>query len=155
MTLLVEVSDGPALYLEHLLLDVNGTLTDRGELLPGVAERLTAIREHLRPRLLITDTDGTLPRSAAALGDLPVERVRNGTAKVEIVRRLGSDRCAAIGNGANDEAMLCEAALGIAVLGPKGTSTYAITASDLVCPSILTALDLLADPLALSATLSP
>jgi soluble P-type ATPase len=49
--------------------------------------------------------------------------------------------------------MLAAAALGIAVLGPEGASSTALRAADVVCPSILHALDLLLDDRALAATL--
>jgi len=41
------------------------------------------------------------------------------SAKEHEVSLLGGDRCVAIGNGANDVAMLAEAALGIAASGPR------------------------------------
>jgi soluble P-type ATPase len=155
MTVIVEVPGGPTLRLEHLLLDVNGTLTDRGRLIPGVAERLAALRAELDVRLLTADTYGTLPEVAAALGGVASERVSDGRAKADTVGRLGAAGCVAVGNGANDERMLRAAVLGIAVLGPEGTSTRALTAADVACASVLDALDLLRDPVALTATLRP
>jgi len=59
----------------------------------------------------------------------------------------------AIGNGANDAAMLQEAALGIAVLGPEGLAAEALLAADVVVASIEDALDLLLRPHRLVATL--
>jgi len=47
--------------------------------------------------------------------------------------------------GANDEAMLRLAMLGIAVIGSEGAATSAVLAADIVCGSILDALDLLLD----------
>lgn len=155
MGLTLHVPGLPARHLEYLLLDVNGTLTDRGVLLPSVAERLTALNQVFDVLLLTADTYNNIPEVRAALGDIDIERITDGQQKAEVVRRLGPGTCAAIGNGTNDEAMLAAAALGIAVLGPEGTSTRALQAADIVCPSILTALDLLADPRALAATLRP
>lgn len=65
----------------------------------------------------------------------------------------GAQRCAAIGNRTNDVAMLSAAALGIAVIGPEGASTAALAAADVVCRSILDALDLLLDDRVIVATL--
>jgi soluble P-type ATPase len=59
----------------------------------------------------------------------------------------------AIGNGANDAAMLSTAALGIAVLGPEGTARESIEAADVVVTSIEIGLDLLLNPRRLVATL--
>ena len=45
------------------------------------------------------------------------------------------------------------AALGIAVIGPEGAAGAAVRVADVVCGSILDALDLLLDETALRATL--
>ena len=49
--------------------------------------------------------------------------------------------------------MVTLAALGIAVLGAEGTAGELIRVADIVAPDIIVALDLLADPLRLIATL--
>lgn len=141
------------LHLRHLLLDVNGTLTLRGELLPGVAERLDRLREHLEIRLLTADTFGTLDAVRRELGGVPADRISAGADKAAMVARLGPDACAAIGNGANDTAMLTTAALGIAILGPEGASPRTLLAADVACRTVTDALDLLLDPRLLTATL--
>jgi soluble P-type ATPase len=153
VSLLVEVPGAPVRELEYLLLDVNGTLTDRGVLLAGVPERIAALRRVLQVRLLTADTFATLPAVRATLGDVDAERVDDGAQKAAVAARLGAGACVAIGNGANDERLLRTVALGIAVLGPEGASPRTLLAADVVCPSILTALDLLTDPKALAATL--
>lgn len=152
MTLAVEIPGTPALRLENLLLDVNGTLTNRGEPISGVAERLSAIGAQLEVRLLSADTFGTLDALAEELG-VDAVRVSSGTEKRAVVAALGAETCAAIGNGANDAAMLEAVALGIAVVGPEGAAAAAVASADVVCASILDALDLLLDERALVATL--
>jgi soluble P-type ATPase len=47
------------------------------------------------------------------------------------------------------------AALGIAVVGPEGASGAAVRSADVLCRSVLEALDLLLDTRALGATLRP
>jgi soluble P-type ATPase len=153
VALTVEVPGEPVRRLEYLLLDVNGTLTDRSALLPGVVERIAALQQMLEVRLLTADTYGTLADVRAALGGIEAQRVTDGQQKAAVAQGLGAAACAAIGNGANDEPMLHTVALGVAVLGPEGASPRTLLAADLVCPSILVALDLLRDPRALAATL--
>jgi len=142
--------------LAHLVLDVNGTLTEDGVLLPGVAERLAMLRPALTAHLLSADTFGKLGEISGQL-DIPAQRLRAGESEPEqkaaLVRALGSSSVVAIGNGANDAAMLAEAALGIAVLGPEGVASTALRAADVVAGSILAALDLLLFPKRLMATL--
>jgi P-type E1-E2 ATPase len=140
------------LELEHLLLDANGTLTNRGRLLEGVAPRLARLGQLLGVRLVSGDTFGTLDAVAAELG-VEATRVADGAAKRRLVEELGATSCVVVGNGANDAAALEAAALGIAIVGREGASTLALRAADVVCSSILDALDLLLDERALVATL--
>ena len=152
--LVVHVPEGPTLELEHLVLDVNGTLSDRGELIDGVAERLARLRAQVELHLLSGDTFGTLDEVAREL-DLTPRRVTLGAEKADVVRALGSDRVVVIGNGANDVPALEAAAIGFAIIGPEGASAAAVQAADVVCSSICDALDLLLAPRALGATLRP
>jgi soluble P-type ATPase len=107
MSVQVEIPGRPALDLHYLLLDVNGTLTDRGVLLEGVQEPLRRIDERLDVRLLSADTFGTLGEVAAELG-LSATLAATAEAKRRAIASLGGHRCAAIGNGANDVPMLSE-----------------------------------------------
>jgi P-type E1-E2 ATPase len=152
LALAVDIPGSEPLRLEHLVLDVNGTLTDRASLIEGVQERLGRLREALDVTLLSADTFGNLDAIAEQLG-LKAARISRGEEKLAYVERLGPERCAAIGNGANDAAMLGVARLGIAVVGREGASAITLRAADLVCGSIVDALDLLLNPLALMSTL--
>ena len=119
MALTVEIPGREPLRVDQLLLDVNGTLSDHGRLIDGVAEALAALRGELAVTLLSADTFGALAAIEAQLG-VAAQRIASGEDKVRALRALGAQRCAAIGNGANDARMLREAALGIAVIGPEG-----------------------------------
>jgi P-type E1-E2 ATPase len=134
------------------VLDLNGTLTNRGELIAGVAERLERLGTRLDVHVLSADTLGTLTAATADLG-ARVHLAANGDEKAHHVTALGAERCAAIGNGANDAPMLAAAALGIVVVGPEGAAGAAVRAADVVCRSIVEALDLLVDERLLAATL--
>jgi soluble P-type ATPase len=152
MTVALDIPGRGRLELEFLLLDVNGTLSDRGELIAGVAERLSELRKHLEPRLLSADTFGSLGMTAEQLA-LPAQTAASAEEKLAALQALGPHRCVAIGNGSNDQQMLAGAALGIAIVGPEGCSAAALAASDIVCSSIADALNLLAEPRTLAATL--
>ena len=152
MTLTVPIPGRTRLELEHLMLDVNGTLTNRGKLLDGITARISELQPRLAILLVSADTFGTLDELARVIGVRGV-RARSGADKLRLLDSLGRQRCAVIGNGANDVLVLEAAALGIAVLGPEGASSAALRAADVVCPSAADALSLLLDPKALSATL--
>jgi len=154
VTLLVPIPGRAELGLDHLLLDVNGTLTNRGVLIDEVADRLRRLRGTLEIRLVSADTFGTLDAIAERLAVVAV-RASSGQDKLRVLEELGRERCAVVGNGANDVAVLEAAALGLAVLGPEGASAAALRCADVVCASAADALDLLLDPMALSATMRP
>jgi P-type E1-E2 ATPase len=73
--------------------------------------------------------------------------------KAEYIRRLDASRVVAIGQGANDAAMLRAAGVGICVFSREGAASETLQAADLVVPDILSALELLERPLRLVATL--
>lgn len=154
MTLSVPIPGRGELRLEHLLVDVNGTLTNRGVLLDFVTSRLEHLRDMLDIRLVSADTFGTLDAIAGRL-QVGAVRAATGEDKLRVLDELGRHRCVVIGNGANDALVLEAAAVSFAVLGPEGASAAALRCADVVCASITDALDLLLDPKALSATLRP
>jgi P-type E1-E2 ATPase len=150
--LAVQIPGREPLALRFLLLDVNGTLSDRGELLDGVEAGLAELGDRLEPRLLSADTFGTLTAIAGQLS-VAAQIAASAEDKLVVLRELGGANCVAIGNGANDAGMLAEAALGITVIGPEGASATALASADVVCRSIVEALALLREPKVLAATL--
>jgi soluble P-type ATPase len=154
MTVLVPIPGGEDLVLDHLVLDVNGTLSDRGEPIVAALRALDLLSRELELHVLSADTFGT----AAALAvdvHATFRQIRDGQDKCDYVQALGADRCVAIGNGRNDATMLEAAALGIAVIGPEGTHRSALYCADVVALSIDEALGLLVEPRTLTATLRP
>jgi soluble P-type ATPase len=150
----IEIPGERTARIEHLVFDVNGTLTARGVVLEGVGWRLERLSRELALHIATADTFGTADQLGVELG-IAVERVTHGEAKAELVRRLGAERTVAIGNGRNDAPMLQAARFGIAVIGPEGAAGAAIMAADVVCRTIEDALDLLIEPRAIVATLRP
>ncbi|HAO19369.1 MAG: ATPase P [Desulfobacteraceae bacterium IS3] len=141
--------------LEHLVLDFNGTLACDGVMIAGVKSALNALAELLEIHVLTADTFG---KAAAQLADvkcklsiLPIEKQDSG--KLDYVKKLGCDKTCCMGNGRNDRLMLKESALGVAVILEEGASAETLASADIVCTSILSALDLLTHPLRLVATL--
>jgi len=141
--------------LEHLVLDVNGTLAVDGHLIDGVLKRITSLRDRFMVHLLTADTHRRQQQIDDILG-LKAIRISKGeeiAQKTEYVQKLGSGTVVAIGQGANDAGMLKTARIGIAVLSPEGLSTETLLSSDLIAANIIDALDILEKPLRLIATL--
>ena len=162
MALTIEAGRGEKYLLEHAVFDVNSTLTQEGQLFPGVVERMHILRRILKMHLLTADTYGTqepIINPTWAVGPkIAWKIIRNEDGpedeqKGNYVRELGKEKVVAIGNGMNDRRMLGEAKLGIAVLGPDGAAVEALKAAKVAAREPLTALDLLLHPLRLKASL--
>jgi len=143
------------LRLNHLIMDYNGTLACDGILIDGVGKRLEQLREQLQIHVITADTFGKVREE---MEGLPVEIVvlpqeKQDEGKLAFIENLGVEGAVCIGNGRNDRLMLKGAALGISVMEGEGTASVTLTAGDVVCSGILDALDLLRNPLRLTATL--
>jgi P-type E1-E2 ATPase len=141
--------------LEHLVSDVNGTLATDGQLAEGLARILTGLRDRLEIHLLTADTHGrqdTIDRQLN-LQAIRIQPGDEGQQKAEYVQQLGAEHVIAIGQGANDAAMLKRATIGICILSEEGAAVESLLAADLVVPDIHTALELLEKPLRIVATL--
>lgn len=151
----INIPGQDTLRLQHLVMDVNGTLTLDGVLIDGVSRRLNLLRDRLTLHLLTADTHGK-QASIDQLLNLQALRITPGQEaeqKAAYLRSLGAQNVIAIGQGANDADMLKTAALGICILSPEGLATETLLSSRLLLPDILTALDLLDKPLRLIASL--
>jgi soluble P-type ATPase len=144
-----------SLSLKYLAMDYNGTLAIDGELINGVKEALIKLSGKMELHVLTADTFG---KAASRLSGIPctltvLPNEDQQTGKLNYIRNLGADRVVSIGNGRNDQRMLKESALGIAVILGEGASTEALQSADIICTSISSALELLSNPLRLTATL--
>jgi len=143
------------LRLSVLVLDYHGTLACNGIMLDGVAERLIALSKNPSIHVVTADKFGTVEAALKSLPFTVCGRTQTGQnhAKMAYVSQLGRNETVCIGNGRNDRLMLQAAALGIVVVGPEGAAVDALQASDVVAPSIQSALDLLLNSQRLVATL--
>ena len=155
MTIQIHIPGLGEYGLEHLVMDVNGTLAVDGQLIDGVAEKLASLQSVLKIHLLTADTHGKQYLIDQRLGLKAVRIQAGGEAlqKAQYVHKLGSETVAAIGQGANDAEMLKAAKLGICVLSVEGVARDTLLACDLVAPTILAALELLEKPVRITASL--
>jgi P-type E1-E2 ATPase len=140
---------------QHLVLDVNGTIAKDGHLIDGTQELLTELRLRLEIHLITADTHGNQEaiNKQLALAAIQIPDQNQAEAKSDYVETLGADSVLAIGNGANDAAMLERAALGIVILGPEGAASITLQKADVVVTDIRSALELVLFPKRLIATL--
>ena len=152
--LTIEIPGRETLEISHVVLDYNGTVAVDGALLPGLAERIAALKKSVTVTVLTADTYGTVRAQCEPLGITVETFPRAGAAqcKEEIVRGL-SGGAVSVGNGFNDIQMFDAAALSIAVLEKEGLCAPLLAHADVLVSSPLDALDLLLRPKRQCATL--
>jgi soluble P-type ATPase len=141
--------------IENILLDLNGTLATDGKIPSEVKERINSLSHKAKIYIITADTQGTASEETS---DMEVELLKvseedSTEVKFRVLEPLDPTRTVVIGNGNNDQRILKEAALGIAVLGDEGMSVSAMRNADLVVKNISDALDLFLKPKRLTATL--
>ena len=153
--LTIEVPGYKRFDLEHLVLDFNGTIAFDGKIIDGVKKRIEELASSLKIHVLTADSFGSahteLIGYPCKLYVLEQENQEQG--KLEYIQRLGCSLTVCIGNGQNDRLMLKEATLGICICMAEGAATGSVLSADILCPDILSALDLLIHPQRLMATL--
>jgi soluble P-type ATPase len=141
--------------IENIVIDLNGTIATDGRIAPEVKQKINSLSELAKVYILTADTQGTANEEIlgmnAELIKIPEEDSKQG--KFDFLKTLNLEMTVVVGNGSNDQLILKEAALGIAVLGDEGVSVSAIKSADVVVKNIQNALDLLLKPKRLIATL--
>jgi len=143
------------LQLRYLVLDYNGTMACDGHPIDGLKEILQTLAGRLEIHVLTADTFGDVKRKLegfpVTLSILPKGNQDEG--KLKYVQKLGIDQSVCVGNGRNDCLMLKAAALGIALIQEEGACAQTLSAADIVCQDIISALGLLIHTKRLEATL--
>ena len=141
--------------IENIVLDLNGTIATDGRIPPEVKEKIGSLADKVKIYILTADTQGMANEETK---NMNVELVKiieedSNQGKFEFFKTLDLERTVAVGNGNNDQLILKEAGLGIAVLGEEGLSVSVIKNADIVVKDISDALDLFLKPKRLIATL--
>jgi soluble P-type ATPase len=148
----IDIPNRGMIELQHAVFDVNGTLAIDGVPIPGVVNRLKALATQLSIHALTAGTHGNLETLEKAFG-FPLQIISTGEDKANYVQKLGPSSVIAIGNGANDAAMLRLAAIGVAVLASEGLAISALQAADVLALGPIDAIELVLNPKRLVATL--
>ena len=141
--------------IENVVLDLNGTLATDGKIPSEVKKKISSLAGRLKIYILTADTQGT---ATEEIREMKVELIKakgkdSKEGKFDFLKTLDLEKTAAMGNGNNDQLILKEAALGIAILGDEGISISAMKQADIMVKNISDALDLLLKPKRLMATL--
>jgi soluble P-type ATPase len=144
---------GP-LELENVVLDLNGTLTEAGDFIPGVLDYLEALRaEEFKIYVLSGDTRGSLKQTFELSADIEAVLTKTAEDKRRFVESIGPQRTVCIGNGNIDVEMFKVAKLSICTLQAEGAAPRAMLEADIIVTHIKHAFEILLDADKLIATL--
>ena len=140
--------------IKNIVLDLNGTLTESGNIIHGVLDGLQALQsEGFHMYVLSGDTRGTLRQTFdGSLGIVPVVTM-TAKEKKTFVESVGPDQTVCIGNGNIDVEMFKMCKISICTIQAEGATTRALFEADIVVTHIKHALEILLDPEKLIATL--
>ena len=141
--------------IENILLDLNGTIATNGKIPLDVREKIDLLSEKVTIYILTADTQGTAEEEVRGMNAdmIKIAEEDSKNRKFEFLKTFDFEKTVAIGNGNNDQLILKEAALGIAVMGDEGISASAMKNADVIVKNISDALDLFLKPKRLIATL--
>jgi soluble P-type ATPase len=140
--------------LENLVLDLNGTLTESGDFIPGVMDHLEKLKaEGFRIYVLSGDTRKTLKQGLEKPVDIEAVITKTADEKRDFVESIGADHTVCVGNGNIDVEMFKAARLSICTIQAEGATLQAMLAADIVVTHINQAFEILLDPSRLIATL--
>lgn len=151
----IKIPEYKTLDIDTIFLDYNGTIAVNGRIPQEVRERLTELGKTFRIYVLTADTYGNAKEECEGLPVI-LHTFPSGSAKdykKEILKATGSRHCAAVGNGRNDEPMLKEAILSVAVIDREGAYGKLLREADIVVGSMQDALDLFRFPSRIIAAL--
>ena len=151
----IDIPDWGSVDIENIVIDLNGTIATDGRVPLEVKERINSLSDQAKIYILTADTQETANEEILGMNAelIKVPEEDSKQRKFDFLKTLNLEMTVVIGNGSNDQLILKEAALGIAVLGDEGVSVSAIKGADIVVKNIQNALDLLLKPKRLIATL--
>ncbi|GAX87064.1 conserved hypothetical protein [Lebetimonas natsushimae] len=149
----LEIQNVGTIEIKNIVLDFNGTIAKDGRVYEEIKDKIIKLAKNFDIYVLTSDTHGNAKKE---LSELPVKlqilKTSNHTEeKKEFVENLKNTF--AVGNGSNDSLMLKVADIGVCVINDEGVSSKSIINCDILCKSIIDALNLLEYPKRIVATL--
>ncbi len=151
--MLIKGPNNSELFIETIVLDLNGTLAVNGKVSEETKSRILKLKSMAYRLVLIS---GDIRGNASVIAeDLEIELFlgANSQEKAEQMQQFDKDKTAAIGNARIDIGTFDNAAISIATLQSEGIHSGIINHVDLIVPSIDDALNLFIDIKSLEATL--
>ncbi|PHS39894.1 MAG: haloacid dehalogenase [Sulfurovum sp.] len=143
------------LEIKNILFDYNGTLAKNGKVGKKRKRLLQKICEQYQVYVITADTFGSVEKELNGLDlEVIVLSSNNHTKeKKDFLKTIGKKNTIALGNGNNDAKMLKSAVVSMSIIGDEGCAKKTLLSSDIICKSIIDAMELILYPKRLIATL--
>ena len=139
--------------LNTIVMDLNGTISIRGNIIDGVKLKLNKLsKKEFRLILVSSDQRGNAENIAKQLG-VEFRIAKTLEEKQSFMQSLNSETVVAIGNSRVDIGLFSKAKLSIATLQAEGIHPEIIKHVDIIVPSIIDAFNLLLDEDTLCSTM--
>ncbi len=139
--------------INTIVMDLNGTLAIRGEVVKGVKEKLSELKgKGFKLILVSSDQRGNAKEISKEL-EIEFYAAKTLEEKAKFMQNLNTENVAAIGNARVDIGLFSNAKLSIATLQAEGIHAGIIKHVDIIVPSIIDALNLLLDKDTISSTM--
>jgi len=141
-------------HIHNVVLDLNGTITESGQFIPGILGALASLRKQgFRVYVLSGDSRGNLKQQLDRFPEIGIQITETAQAKRDFVESLGPESTVCIGNGNIDVEMFKVARLSMCTVQGEGATPGAICNADIVVTHIKEAIELIHDENKLIATL--
>lgn len=131
--------------IDTLVVDSNGTLTVKGEMVPGVVERIHRLQMLGVNVVMISSDQRGNAKDLALSSGIAYYEANNSREKEDVLLSLGSQNVAAIGNARIDIGLFVQSLVSVATLQAEGIHKDIIDHVDVIVPSINDALDFFLD----------
>jgi soluble P-type ATPase len=145
MSLSYAVPGVGTINIDTLVVDSNGTLTVKGEMVPGVVERIHRLQMLGVNVVMISSDQRGKARALALSSGIAYYEADNSRQKEDVLLSLGSRNVAAIGNARIDIGLFVQSVVSVATLQAEGIHKDIIDHVDIIVPSINDALDFFLD----------
>lgn len=131
--------------INTLVFDLNGTISNRGKVIDGVAERLKNLKNAGFRLIMITSDQRGLGENTAKVLGMEYYHAETSTDKEKIILTLDPLTTAAFGNARVDIGMFHHARVSIACIEGEGIHAEIFRFADILVKSVNDALDLFLD----------
>ncbi len=153
--MVINVPETGKYEIENIVFDYNGTIAINGEIISGILEKIVKLTEVFNVAIITADTFNTV-RKAFKNTNVNIHIIDNENGmiqKKEFIKNIGSNKTIALGNGRNDELMLKESIISVAILNDEGVSLKALNSADFLLKDINHFFEMIEEPKKLIAIL--